>query len=146
DLLHDLEVDAEQVVAAHSRLAGNAGRDDADIRTFDRRVIAGARKLGIETLDRRGLGNVEPLALRDTVRDVEEDDVAQFLQAGQMCQRATDHSRTDKCDLLARHRKASSQDPNPWPTRLLARQTAHGHSRYRQKWQSVVLMADISIG
>ena len=103
DLFHDLEVDAEQVVAAHAGLAGNTGSDDADVGTFDRSVVAGTRQRGIEAFDRRGLGDIEALALRDTVGNVEEDDVAQLLQAGEMRQRATDHARTNKCDLLAGH-------------------------------------------
>ena len=35
--------------------------------------------------------------------DVEQDDVAEFLQAGEMRQRATNHARTNECDLVARH-------------------------------------------
>ena len=37
DLLHHLEVDAEQIVAAHARLARHAGGDDADVGAFDAR-------------------------------------------------------------------------------------------------------------
>src|SRR5690606_12689470 len=85
------------------RLAGDAGGDDADVRAFDGGVVARTRQRGIEAFNRRGLGDVEALALRNAVGDVEEDDVAQLLQAGQMRQRATDHSRTNKCDLLAGH-------------------------------------------
>ncbi|ENN89596.1 hypothetical protein RHSP_59721 [Rhizobium freirei PRF 81] len=103
DLLHDLEVDAEKVVAAHARLAGNACRDDADVSAFDRGIVAGAGEISVKAFDRRRLGDVETLALGDAVRDVEQDDVAQFLQAGEMRQRATNHARTNKCDLVARH-------------------------------------------
>ena len=35
DRLHDLEVDAEQIVAAHARLARHAGGDDADVGAGD---------------------------------------------------------------------------------------------------------------
>ncbi|MCY1232804.1 hypothetical protein D9M72_453190 [compost metagenome] len=91
DLFHDLEVDAEQIVAAHAGLAGNAGGDDADIGAFDGGVVAGTRQVRVETFDRGGLADVETLALGDAVGNVEEDDVAQFLQAGEMRQRATNH-------------------------------------------------------
>ena len=43
DLLHHLEIDAEQIVAAHAGLARHAGGDDADVGAVDRRVGVGAR-------------------------------------------------------------------------------------------------------
>ena len=36
--LHHLEIDVEQIVAAHARLARHAGGDDADVGAFDRVV------------------------------------------------------------------------------------------------------------
>ena len=103
DRLHDLEVDADEVVAAHAGLARHAGRDDDDVGAFDRRIVVGADVLGVEALDRRGLGDVERLALRDAFRDVEEDDVAEFLQADEMGERAADLSGADERDLVAGH-------------------------------------------
>jgi hypothetical protein len=47
-LLHDLEVDAQKVVAAHARLARHAGGDDAHIRARDVGVVVGALQLGVE--------------------------------------------------------------------------------------------------
>ena len=78
DLLHHLEVDAEQVVAAHAGLARHAGGDDADVGAFDRLVGVGAGDLGVEAVDRRGLRDVERLALRDAFDDVEQHDVAEL--------------------------------------------------------------------
>jgi hypothetical protein len=63
DRLHHLEVDAEQIVAAHAGLAGDAGGDDDDVGTRDIGIIVGAGDLGIETLDRAALGKVQRLAL-----------------------------------------------------------------------------------
>ena len=71
DLLHHLEIDAEQIVAAHAGLARHAGGDDADVGALDRLVGIGAGELGVEAVDRRGLGDVERLALRDAFGDVE---------------------------------------------------------------------------
>ena len=71
DLLHHLEIDAEQIVAAHAGLARHAGGDDADVGALDRVVGVGAGELGVETVDRRRLGDVERLALRDALGDVE---------------------------------------------------------------------------
>jgi hypothetical protein len=45
---HDLEVDAQKVVAAHARLARHTGGDDADIRARDVGVIVRALELGVE--------------------------------------------------------------------------------------------------
>ena len=43
------------------------------------------------------------LALRNAFGDVEHDDVAEFLQADQMGERAADHAGTDEGDLVACH-------------------------------------------
>ena len=53
-------------------------------------IVVGAGERGVEALDRRGLGDVERLALRDAFGDVEQDDVAEFLEADQMGERAAD--------------------------------------------------------
>ena len=103
DLLHDLEVDAEQIVAAHAGLARHAGGDDADIGALDAGIVVDAGIARIETLDRRGLGDVEPLALRNAFGDVEHDDVAEFLEADQVGERAADHAGPDEGYLVACH-------------------------------------------
>src|SRR5206468_5320848 len=74
--LHHLEVDAEQIVAAHPWLASDAGGDDAHIGARDVGVIAGALETGVEVIDRAGLRDVERLALRNALRNVEQDDIA----------------------------------------------------------------------
>ena len=83
DLLHHLEVDAEQIVAAHARLARHAGGDDADVGALDRLVGIGAGKRGVEAFDRGGLDEIERLALRNALHDVEQDDVAELLEPDQ---------------------------------------------------------------
>ena len=103
DRVHHLQIDAEQVVAAHAGLARHAGGDDDDVGAGDVGVGARARELGVEALDRPGFGEIERLALRHAVDDVEQDDVAQFLQRGQMRQRAADLAGPDQSNLLARH-------------------------------------------
>ena len=60
------------------------------------------------------LGDVERLALRHAVDDVEQHDVAQFLQAGQQGERAADLSGADQRDLLACHGKSSSETGGDW--------------------------------
>ncbi len=103
DRIHDLEVDAEQVVAAHARLARHAGGDDDDVGAGDLLVAVGAGKIGVEAVDRRGFGEVERLALGRAFGDVEQNDVAQLLQTGEMGQRAADLAGSDQCNLVTRH-------------------------------------------
>jgi hypothetical protein len=103
DGFHHLEVDAEQVVAAHAGLARHAGRDDHDIGTLNRRVILGAAIAGIEPVDRRGFGDVESLALGNAFRDVEKHDIAEFLQSDEMGESAADLAGADERDLVTGH-------------------------------------------
>ncbi len=103
DLLHDLEVDAEKIVAAHARLARHAGGDDAHRRALDRLIGIGAGKAGVETLDRRRLDEIERLALRNAFGDVEHDDIAQLFQTDEKRQGAADLTRAYQCDLASRH-------------------------------------------
>ena len=59
DLLHDFQIDAQKIVAAHARLARHAGGDDADVGAVDRRVGIGPLKISIEAVDRGRLRDVE---------------------------------------------------------------------------------------
>ena len=114
DLLHHLEIDAEEIVAAHPGLARHAGGHDADVGAVHRLVGIGAEIAGIVALDRRRLGDVEGLALGNALGDVEQHDVTEFLEPDQVGQRATDLARADQCNLLARHDdEISSIDGNP---------------------------------
>ncbi|MNN31467.1 hypothetical protein D3C81_1451560 [compost metagenome] len=109
DGLHDLEVDADQVVAAHARLARHAGGDDADVGACDVGVVVGALQGHVLTEDGRGLGDVEGFALRRAFGDVEQDDVAQRFARSHVGQGSADHSGADKGDLRASHRGLSSR-------------------------------------
>jgi hypothetical protein len=44
-------------------------------------IVVGTGQVGVEAFDGRRLRDIEPLALRDTVGNVEQHDVAQVLQA-----------------------------------------------------------------
>ena len=105
DLLHHLEIDAEKIVAAHAGLARHAGGDDADRGALDRFVGIGADDAGVEALDRSGLRKVERLAVRNTLHDVEKNDVTELLEPDQMRQRSADLTGTDQCNLVSRHRR-----------------------------------------
>ena len=103
DLLHDLEVDTEKIVAAHTGLARHAGRHDADIGALYGGVVIDAGEACVEIVDRGGLGDVEPLALRDAFGNIEEDDVAEFFQPDHVGEGAADHPGADEGDLVACH-------------------------------------------
>ena len=68
-----------------------------------RGIVVDAGEAGVEALDRRGLGDVETLALRNAFGNIEQDDVAEFLEADQMGERAADHAGADEGDLVACH-------------------------------------------
>ncbi len=103
----DLGVDADEIVAAHAGFARDAGRDDNDIGARQLGIIVRADDLGVKILDRRGLGDIERLALRHAFDDVEQHDVAEFLQSDEQRQRAANLPGADQCDLVACHRQSS---------------------------------------
>ena len=103
DLFHDLEVDAEQIVAAHAGLARHAGGDDADIGALDAGIVVDAGQPGVETVDRRRLRDIEPLALRNALGNIEQHHVAEVLEADQVGERAADHAGADEGYLVACH-------------------------------------------
>jgi hypothetical protein len=78
---HDAGVRVEQVLAAHARLARDAGRDDHDVRAGRVVVAVRAAHAGVPALDRRRLPLVEALALRHAFHDVDHDDFARQLPA-----------------------------------------------------------------
>lgn len=91
DRFHHLQVDADQVVAAHAGLAGNARGDDADIRILDGGIVVRAGDGDVLAEDRRGLVDIQRLALGNALGDIEQDDVAQFLarrNMGPACRRS----------------------------------------------------------
>jgi hypothetical protein len=63
DGLHDLQVDAQQVVAAHARLARHAGGDDADVGAGDVGIVVDALQRDVLAEHGRGFGDVQGLAL-----------------------------------------------------------------------------------
>jgi hypothetical protein len=62
--------------------------------------------MGVEAVDRRGLCDVERLALRDAFGDVEHHDVAELFQADEVSQRSTDLTGANQSNLVARHGKS----------------------------------------
>ncbi len=50
------------------------------------------------------MGEIERLAMRNAVGDVENDDITQLLQAGEMRERPADHASADQRNLITSHR------------------------------------------
>ena len=59
--------------------------------------------LRVEIVDRRGLGDVERLALRNALHDVEHHDVTELFEADEVGQRAADLAGADQRNLVTRH-------------------------------------------
>ena len=74
DRFDDRGVLGEQVVAAHARLARQAGRDYADIRPGGVGVIIRPAHAGIEEVDGRRLLHIERFALGQALDDIDQDD------------------------------------------------------------------------
>ena len=105
DLRDDLGVDADQVVAAHARFARYAGGHDDDVGPGDRFVAVDALIGGVHTLDRGQFGDIQALALGNALDDVEQNHVAQLLEADQVGQRSADVPGADECDFAACHKE-----------------------------------------
>ena len=99
--LHDLVVGVEQVVAAHSGLARNAGSDDHDVGVGGIGVIVGARDVAVALLHRHGLQQIERLALGNSLHDVDEHDIGQFLGSDPMGRGGPNISCSYNRNLLA---------------------------------------------
>ena len=65
----------QEVVPAHAGLAGEAGRDDDDVRAGRIGVVVRPDDSRVVADDGRRLGQVEALALGQALDDVDEDDV-----------------------------------------------------------------------
>src|SRR6202166_656449 len=116
DLPHHLEIYVEQIVAAHARLARHAGGDDAHIGAVDRFIGVSAGYFGVEIVDRRGLGDIERLTLRDAFHDVEHHDVAELFEADKVGERAADLASADQRNLVTRHggKTLDINEPDAW--------------------------------
>ncbi len=99
----DPGIDLDQIVAAHPGLARDAGGDDHDIGVGNLGVVVGAVDYRVVVLDRRALDDIERLALRHTLDDVDERDVAELFEPGEERQGAADLPGPDQRDLVACH-------------------------------------------
>ena len=107
DLPHDFQINLDQVVAAHAGFARHTGGNDDNVGTANGGIGFRAFQRGVKAANGRAFSQIECLALRYAVDNIENDNVAKFLQAGEMCQRAADLSATNECDFFTSHDKPS---------------------------------------
>ena len=100
---HDLEIDAQQIIAAHPGLARDAGRHDAHIGASDVRVILRAFQVSIKPLRWPGFSDIERFALRNSFGDVEHDHIPQFLKRCEMGECTPDLSGAYQGDFGSGH-------------------------------------------
>ena len=113
----DAGVLGQQVVAAHPGLAGQAGGDDDDVRAGGVGVVVRAGDPGVVADDRGRLGEIEALALRQPLDDVDEDDVGQAGLGDPLRGRGADIAGADDGDLVAGHAEWAPFDR--WDARAL---------------------------
>ena len=97
---HDLVVGVEQVVAAHSWLAGQAGGDDDDVGVGGIGVVVGASDVDIAFFDGHGFEQVKRLPLGNALGDVDENNVGQFLGGDPVRGRCTNVACAYNTDFL----------------------------------------------
>jgi hypothetical protein len=99
----DAGVLRQQVVAAHPRLARQTRRDDDDVGSGRVRVVVRARHPCVVADHRGRLGEVEALALGQSLDDVNQHDVGQPGLGDPLGGRGPDVAGADNGDLVARH-------------------------------------------
>ena len=78
-VLHHLVVGQQKIVAAHARLAREAGRDNDDVGVRRGLVIIGAGDIDVVAFDRARLQHVEAFALGHAFDNIHQHDIGQFF-------------------------------------------------------------------
>ncbi len=110
DRTDDLAVGFDELIAAGELarggvfLTGNARGDHHHVRACGRVVVVGSDQVRVEAHDGRALGEVECLALREALFDVDQDDVAQLFLNGPVSSGRAHVASSDDGDLVpSRH-------------------------------------------
>src|ERR1035438_4768369 len=97
---NDARVGHHQVVAGHPRLAGEAAGDDHDVAAGTVRVAVAAGDQAVVADHRTGFEQVQRLALRQALDDVDEDDVSVVALDQPLGQGGADVAGADDGDLV----------------------------------------------
>ena len=114
DGFDDPGIDPDQIVSAHPGFARNAGGHDNDIGSRNIGIVVGAADDRVIPFDRRALDDIKRLALRHTLDDIDQGDVAELLEPGEERQGAADLPGADQRDLAACHANALFSRINLW--------------------------------
>ena len=93
----------QQVVATHARFARQTGSDDDDVGIRRIGIIIGADNIGIKPFHRGGLHQVQSLALGQSVNNIDQADIAQFLGRRPMRRRGADKAGPHYRYLVSSH-------------------------------------------
>src|SRR5581483_2262967 len=97
----NVRVRFQQVIAAHSRFARQAGSDDYHIRVGGFFVTISASQAHIEPLDRRSFRQIERFALRYALDDIDQDYVAEFFRGEPVRRGRADVAGAHNCNFLS---------------------------------------------
>ncbi len=103
DRTNDPRVLRLEIVAAHPGLPREPGGDHHDVRSGRVGVVVGSDDTRVVADDRRRLGQVETLALRQTFDDIDEDDIGQASLGDALGGGCADVAGADHRDLVAGH-------------------------------------------
>ena len=81
---HNLRVCVQQIVTAHARFPSYTGRDDDNIGIRGLLITVCSNQSRVITIDRRGFGQIQSLALRNTIDNIDENYVAELLICKQL--------------------------------------------------------------
>ena len=85
--LDHVVVGLKQIIAAHPRLARKARGDHHQVRIRRVGVVIGAFDSDVVAFDGTGLEQVQPFALRNTLKNIYEDDISELSVCKPMGQR-----------------------------------------------------------
>ena len=101
--LHHFEVDADEVIAAHPRLARNTGGNDHNIAACDIGVIIGALKVAVKAINGGSLRQIERLTSGHSLGDIEQDNIAHLFHRSEVSQSAADHASANEGNFVTSH-------------------------------------------
>ena len=87
--LHDTGILVDKIVSAHSRTSWQTRRHDDDIGIGGRFIVIRTGEIDVVSVHGTRCQQIQRLALRDTLSDIDQDHIAKFLHGGQVCQCST---------------------------------------------------------
>jgi hypothetical protein len=95
--LDDSGILCQQIVSAHTGLAGHTAGNDHNIAASGVGPVIRTDHFAGEQTDSRGLGHIKSLALRQTFNYIQQNNISKIIQRRQMCRSRTDIAGPDYC-------------------------------------------------